>query len=123
LTELTSQEHLLRTPLLELDALDCRVLSPVDLVVSHGECVGVSGPSGCGKTRLLRAVADLDPHDGECYLEGEACRGMPAHRWRSRVGLLTADSRWWAGTVGEHFPTADARTLERLGFDRDVMDA
>lgn len=110
-------------PLLELRALDCRVLAPVDLAVGHGECVGISGPSGSGKTRMLRAVADLDPHGGECYLDGAPCAAMPAHRWRRQVSLLTADSRWWAETVGEHFPEVDAATLERLGLERAIMTA
>ncbi|MBA1146433.1 ATP-binding cassette domain-containing protein [Ectothiorhodospiraceae bacterium WFHF3C12] len=110
-------------PLLELDALDCGVVTPVSLAIGRGECVGVSGPSGSGKTRLLRAVADLDPHGGECRLEGAACSGMRAHDWRRQVSLLTADSRWWADTVGEHFPRCVENVLERLGFDDSVLAA
>lgn len=108
--------------LLELQALDCGVLAPVDLRLQPAECVGISGPSGSGKTRLLRAVADLDPHGGECLLEGRPCRGMKAHRWRRQVALLTADSRWWADTVGEHFPQVDVMVLQRLGFDGTVLE-
>lgn len=110
-------------PLLELIALDCGVVAPVDLALDPAECVGVSGPSGCGKTRLLRAVADLDPHGGDCRLAGALCSGMKAHDWRRHVGLLTADSRWWAETVGEHFPEAAPAVLERLGFDETVLAA
>lgn len=109
--------------LLELKAVDCGVLEPVDLSVRGGECVGISGPSGSGKTRLLRAVADLDPHGGECYLDGEACSARPAHEWRRRVGLLTADSRWWADTVAEHFPESDAEALAALDLPAEVMTA
>lgn len=110
-------------PLLELKALDCGVVAPVDLALGAAECVGVSGPSGCGKTRLLRAVADLDPHGGDCSLKGTDCSAMKAHDWRRQVSLLTADSRWWAETVGEHFPVNDPRLLERLGFDETVLAA
>lgn len=109
--------------LLELKAVDCGVLDPVDLSVQGGECVGISGPSGSGKTRLLRAVADLDPHGGECYLDGGACSARPAHDWRRRVSLLTADSRWWADTVAEHFPETDAAALAALDLAPGVMEA
>lgn len=112
----------LSEPLLRLESLDCGVLAPVDLSLQRGRCAGISGPSGTGKTRLLRAVADLDPHGGECYLAGAACRSMPAHQWRRQVGLLTADSRWWADTVSAHFPAVDEQTLVGLGLERTIMD-
>jgi ABC-type multidrug transport system ATPase subunit len=51
--------------------------------------------------------------------------------WRRRVGLLPAESGWWADRVGAHFITTnDARNpattptpiLARLGFEPDVLD-
>ncbi len=57
-------------------------LGPVDLTLAAGECVALSGPSGAGKSLLLRAIADLDPSDGEVSLDGTAREAIPAPAWR-----------------------------------------
>lgn len=110
---------------LRLERIGARVLAPLDLSVEAGALVFVSGPSGSGKSLLLRAVADLDPHAGEVWLGAEARSAMPAHCWRRRVGLLPAESHWWADTVGSHVPaSADPAELDALfaglGFAPDV---
>jgi len=100
-----------------------QIVGPVDLTVHAGECVCLSGPSGAGKSLLLRAVADLDPHEGRVFLDGVACMDLPAPQWRRRVGLLPAESAWWAERVGDHFADGmDSEPLQRLGFDRKVMN-
>jgi putative ABC transport system ATP-binding protein len=106
--------------------------------------VFVSGPSGSGKSLLLRALADLDPHEGEAWLDGTACSSLPAPDWRRRVALLPAESFWWFDQVGDHFdrappsgtgtrrgvgcaaPAAEAgqiipALLDRLGFTPEVL--
>jgi len=92
----------------------------VSFELQAGELVCLSGPSGCGKTLLLRALVDLDPNSGVVSLNGEARAAMPADQWRRRVGMLPAESRWWAATVGEHFPHLDAPQLRQLGFEEAV---
>lgn len=109
-------------PLLEIAGLRNRDLGPVDLAVAAGECVGLSGPSGAGKSVFLRSLADLEPHAGEVQLEGRPCRDFRPAEWRKRVGLLPAESAWWADTVGEHFPETDVEGLAALGFGPEVMD-
>lgn len=105
---------------LRLDRLAVGPLGPLELEVAPGEVVALSGPSGSGKSRLLRALADLDPHGGEVWL-GEAAQGRTAaHLWRQRVMLLPAESQWWADTVGEHFPDGRVEHLEALGLDAAV---
>lgn len=76
---------------------------PLSFEVPPGAVLAVSGPSGSGKSRLLRALADLDPHDGEISWSGRSCQTVPAPEWRRRVGLLPAEPRFWHATVGEHF--------------------
>ena len=106
-----------------------RFLEPVELTLAAGELVFLSGPSGSGKSLLLRAIADLDPNQGEAWLGDEARSSMPPPRWRRRVGLLPAESHWWDETVGAHLPVAagvaDAETisdwLPRIGFEPDVL--
>jgi ABC-type iron transport system FetAB ATPase subunit len=112
---------------LRLDGVRPRGLAPVSLSVSSRELVFVSGPSGSGKSLLLRAIADLDPHEGEVWLGSERRSAMPAPRWRRRVGLLAAESFWWADSVGAHFPDSGAgsaadldRLLADLGFEPQV---
>ncbi len=97
------------------------VIGPCELTLAAGECVCLSGPSGAGKTLLLRAIADLDPHEGEVKLNGESCTTMRAPQWRRRVGLLPAESAWWHDTVGPHFTHGDTALLLRLGFPPEVM--
>jgi ABC-type iron transport system FetAB ATPase subunit len=97
------------------------VVGPCDLAVAAGECLCVSGPSGAGKTLLLRAIADLDPHEGEVSLNGESCNTMRAPLWRRRVGLLPAESAWWQDTVGPHFADGEPELLRELGFPPEVL--
>jgi len=95
--------------------------SKVSLEVAAGECVVISGPSGIGKSLLLRAIADLDEHQGKLSLGDTSYIDMPAIEWRKQVGLLTADSAWWADSVAEHMPKMPLEQLTALGFTKEVM--
>lgn len=98
-------------------------LNGVNLELAAGEIVGLSGPSGSGKSRLLRAVADLDPHTGEIFLDGQSQASMPGHIWRQQVMMVPADSQWWFDDVASHFPDDTPETLpEALGFSQEVMN-
>ena len=106
----------------EATALRYGGFGPVSFVMRKGEILGVNGPSGCGKTRLLRALADMDPWEGEMVLEGLAPGTMPASQWRRRVAYLPAESQWWFDGVGEHFSgEPDSAALCALGLESEVL--
>ena len=98
-------------------------LSNVSLTVPGGQVVCLSGPSGSGKSRLLRAVADLEPHGGTVSVADTCQEDLPAHQWRSRVVMVPADSQWWFDEVGGHFPDhVKADLPSALGFPPEVME-
>lgn len=110
--------------LLELKRLRRLHVGPLDLAVEAGHCISISGRSGGGKSVILRSIADLDPHEGEVFLEGRACSSMPAPQWRRQVTYVAAESGWWEDTVRPHFPpsTDFAAILPSLGLDASVAD-
>lgn len=97
-------------------------LEAVTLTVAPGEVVCLSGPSGSGKSRLLRAVADLEPHGGRVLLGDVEQSSVTGHCWRGWVMLVPAETQWWADTVAEHFLEPPSDGLDALGFDRSVLD-
>ena len=105
-------------------AVDLRtsLFGPVSFEVGARECLAVRGPSGAGKSQLLRALADLDPSEGEVWLGDEERSAVPVTDWRQRVGYLQAEPAWWFETVGEHFPDPDSVDVGALGFSRRVFD-
>jgi len=113
---MTPSAPMRREPLLRTQALRRLAVGPVDLAVDAGECVALMGPSGAGKSVLLRMLADLDPHEGDAFLDGLPCAAMPAPAWRRQVAYVPADSGWWSVRVADHFAadTDYAALLPRL---------
>lgn len=94
---------------------------PYSLHISPGECVSLRGPSGSGKSLLLRAIADLDPHQGQVLLDDSTSTLIPAPQWRKQVALLPVESQWWLDEVGAHFSGEDCEWFEPLGFTAETM--
>lgn len=105
--------------MLELRNLRRLHVGPVNLRIDAGSCVSVEGPSGSGKSVLLRMIADLDPHEGDCAFDGQECMAMPAPTWRRMVTYVPADSGWWLDRVGDHFDDKQrlAQLLPSVGID------
>jgi UDP-glucose/iron transport system ATP-binding protein len=111
-------------PFLSVRNLQTNLLKPASFLLSAGECIVIRGPSGGGKTLLLRAIADLDPNEGEVRWDGRDRATMSGPEWRRLVGYLPAEPGWWADSVGEHFTdwTASLAVARELGFPTDATD-
>jgi putative ABC transport system ATP-binding protein len=107
--------------LLQVEGLKRLHLGPVNISLSAGECITVTGPSGAGKSLLLRAIADLDAHEGLLYIDGKSSLLFRGHEWRQQVALLPAEPAWWGDTIGEHFRTHGTGALTALGFADSVL--
>jgi len=107
---------------LVLEGIAAGGLGPLDLLIEPGEIVGVSGPSGSGKTRLLRAIADLDPHTGSARLGGVVREAVAGCEWRRRVVMIPAESRWWHDRVGAHLPAGTGSLPGALGMPDQALD-
>lgn len=106
---------------LTLQNLSVATLENVSLTIAAGEIVCISGPSGTGKSRLLRAIADLEPHRGRVSLGEQQQNTLPAHQWRQAVMMVPAESAWWFETVGEHFNGDLPAALNELGLAKDTF--
>jgi ABC-type iron transport system FetAB ATPase subunit len=114
------------TALLSVRGLRSRFGGPFDFEIQAGECVAIQGPSGAGKSVLLRMLADLDPHEGEVFLDGRSSKAMPAPAWRAQVVYQAAEPAWWEATAGAHFSDAQRgfadKTLAALGLSPALLD-
>jgi ABC-type iron transport system FetAB ATPase subunit len=106
---------------LQIKELARSMLGPVNLSVDEGECLCITGPSGGGKSLLLRAIADLDPHDGEVLLDGIPAQDIEPEKWRRQVALLPPESSWWLPQAGDHFHNGMPVSLERLALSEGIL--
>lgn len=66
-----------------------RVLHALSLPsIQAGSLVAVLGPNGVGKSSLLRALAGLQPCQGQATLAGATLSGVPPWRQQARVAYL-----------------------------------
>jgi len=100
-------------------------IGPIDFDVAGGEIIALTGPSGAGKSLLLRAIADLDPNEGNVSLLGEDRNAMTAPDWRRQVMYVPAHTGWWADTVEPHFAGLERAqvkdTLHRLNLETTAL--
>lgn len=110
------------SPRLEVRRLSGSVFHDASLSLAAGECVALTGPSGSGKSVLLRAVADLDPNEGEVLLDGAPRRRFAPSAWRRALALVPAEPAWWGTRIREHFPEEGDFRLPALGLPTQALD-
>ncbi|PIE43435.1 MAG: hypothetical protein CSA50_04795 [Gammaproteobacteria bacterium] len=82
-----------------------------------GDCVPVMGASGSGKSCLLRALADLMPHETCASLLGVPQQACAPYEWRRQVQLFATESQWWFSNSAMHFTTRpEPASCQRLGL-------
>ncbi|MDG4813306.1 ATP-binding cassette domain-containing protein [Hydrogenovibrio sp. 3SP14C1] len=90
----------------------CPYLKPVSFSLAAEEVLVLSGVSGSGKSVLLRAIADLDPHDGDVRLEDKPQSNWKVTQWRKKVMWFPAETAWWEDSVATHFPEIHAKSRQ-----------
>lgn len=114
-------------PALTVKQLRSELAGPFELSLDRGTCAAITGASGSGKSLFLRMVADLDPNEGEVWLNERARAAMPAPAWRKQVTYVAAESGWWAEIVIEHFPLRRRDEIvplaSSLGLRAELLDA
>ncbi|OZG73324.1 ABC transporter [Hahella sp. CCB-MM4] len=86
-------------------------LKNISLSIPPGEIVCISGKSGSGKSRFLRAIADLEDHEGSISLGTTNQLDITGHQWRQIVRMVPAESEWWLDDVEDHFPQPPSSAL------------
>ena len=114
-------------PCLVVKELRSKLAGPFGLELAAGACAAVTGPSGSGKSLFLRMIADLDPSEGEVWLNGRERTSMPAPEWRRQATYVAAESGWWSDRTSDHFPSDRrgqvAELVARLGVRPSVLEA
>ncbi|MBN2646678.1 MAG: ATP-binding cassette domain-containing protein [Thiotrichales bacterium] len=111
------------TALLQIEQLSAPGMKmAMDWCLQAGQLWLLFGRSGSGKSQLLKAVADLIPHQGQVFLNGVEAAQIPAPLWRRQVMYFSAETAWWRETVALHFrhPPSEQQ-LAILGLEPSVL--
>ena len=110
--------------MLEVNALHRSGIDKASFSIADGECVALMGPSGAGKSLLLRAIADLDPNEGNITASTGQRTATPAPLWRRSVRYLAAETGWWRPVAGDHFEDRSAaeKNLASLGLPAEALN-
>lgn len=108
----------------EVRNLKIHGVESITLSLSAGKFLAIEGPSGSGKTLLLRALADLDPVEGERSLDGKSYIDMSGPEWRLQVRYNAAESGWWSDIPADCFmyPNVIRKRLHEVGLDEKCLD-
>jgi len=112
--------------MLELDRISVRygtsqAVNAVSASVAPGEWIGLIGPNGAGKSSLLRAVAQLVPHEGAVRVNGRAVRRLSRRRQAQLVAYVPQAPQLPAGmTVAEYTLLGRTPHIGYLGVESEA---
>ncbi|MBL4761899.1 MAG: ATP-binding cassette domain-containing protein [Gammaproteobacteria bacterium] len=109
-----------KAAVLQLDAFVWRVGGPISLSIKAGQCLCLWGDSGVGKSMLLRAIADLDEHEGELSSGELFCHSTTPTQWRHLIRLVPPESSWWFPQVADHYDALQDADLRALGLPEGI---
>ncbi len=113
-------------PLLKVSNLRSPLIGSFTFAL-HRQPLAITGPSGAGKSLLLRMIADLDPNEGDVWLDGQHRANVPAPLWRRQVIYCAAETGWWEPDVITHFPPATRAEAEiaaaAIALPADILTA
>jgi ABC-type multidrug transport system fused ATPase/permease subunit len=79
------------------------VLHGISLTIEPGERLAIVGPSGAGKSTLGRLLAGVHtPDAGTLTVGGVPLAGLPPHRLRAEVALVSQEHHVFMGTLREN---------------------
>jgi ABC-type multidrug transport system fused ATPase/permease subunit len=79
------------------------VLHGTSLTIEPGERLAIVGPSGAGKSTLGRLLAGVHaPGSGSITVGGVPLAGLPLHRLRSEVALVSQEHHVFMGTLRDN---------------------
>jgi len=79
------------------------ILDGLDLVIPHGQVVGIVGKTGCGKSTLLRAMLRLiHPVGGELRIYGKSVTTFDRASLSEVIGIVSQHPFIRSGTLGEN---------------------
>src|ERR1035437_955780 len=79
------------------------ILDGLDLVIPHGQVVGIVGKTGCGKSTLLRALLRLiHPIGGELHLYGHPVDTLDRAQLSRMIGVVAQHPFIRSGTIQEN---------------------
>lgn len=101
-----------------------RLLGSISLTVDVGAQTVVQGPSGSGKSVLLRALAALDPAEGELLWNGHPLTPSQIPAFRAAVCYLHQSSSFPEGTVRDALDEPFRWAVhQQQAFDPDAATA
>jgi ABC-2 type transport system ATP-binding protein len=86
-----------------------RALDGLELAVPEGSVFGFLGPNGAGKTTAIKILTGLiEASSGEAWVAGERA-GDVSPRWRSQIGYLSQEPRFYPWMSGRELLVFAAR--------------
>jgi ATP-binding cassette subfamily B protein RaxB len=89
-------------------AVECPVLSDVNLTIRQGDYIAITGASGGGKTTLMKMLLGLvPPTAGQILLDNVPATPMLWRNWRENVGFVAQDDALLSGTIADNIAFFD----------------